>query len=122
MEEAFTSEHWIVRIFKVKKRPNLEPVLNSKKVKKNKNSKKNDVVEIPAVDESRYVGCFASESSFAGNIYIYICIRSIYIYIYIHIHMYMYIHTYVYTYEHTYVYIYNMWAALLQRALLQVNT
>jgi hypothetical protein len=25
MEEAFTSEHWIVRIFKVKKRPNLDP-------------------------------------------------------------------------------------------------
>mmetsp|Transcript_36334 Transcript_36334/g.34341 ORF Transcript_36334/g.34341 Transcript_36334/m.34341 type:complete len:870 (+) Transcript_36334:80-2689(+) len=67
MEEAFTSEHWIVRIFKVKKRPNLEPVLNSKKVKKS--SKKSDVVDTPIVDEGRYVGCFASESSFADRVY-----------------------------------------------------
>jgi dolichyl-diphosphooligosaccharide--protein glycosyltransferase len=59
MEEAFTSEHWIVRIFKVKKRPILEPVLNSKKVKKS--SKKSDVVDTPVVEEGRYVGCFASE-------------------------------------------------------------
>jgi len=33
MEEAFTSEHWIVRIYKVKKRPNLEATPNAKKLR-----------------------------------------------------------------------------------------
>lgn len=33
MEEAFTSEHWIVRIFKVKKQPNVEPTTELKKAR-----------------------------------------------------------------------------------------
>jgi dolichyl-diphosphooligosaccharide--protein glycosyltransferase len=40
MEEAFTSEHWIVRIYKVKKRPNFETTkLTQKKIKKIKKRK-----------------------------------------------------------------------------------
>lgn len=40
MEEAFTSEHWIVRIYKVKKRPNFETTkLTQKKIKKTKKRK-----------------------------------------------------------------------------------
>lgn len=67
MEEAFTSEHWIVRIYKVKKRPNLEATPNAKKLRSDR--KKTDANDTPASDESRFVGCFASESSFIDKIY-----------------------------------------------------
>lgn len=33
LEEAFTSEHWIVRIFKVKKQPNVEPSVDLRKAR-----------------------------------------------------------------------------------------
>jgi dolichyl-diphosphooligosaccharide--protein glycosyltransferase len=70
MEEAFTSEHWIVRIFKVKPRANLDPALSAKLKKKPtpKKAVKGKVVEEPA-EEARYVGCFASETSFGDKVY-----------------------------------------------------
>lgn len=65
MDEAFTSEHWIVRIFKVKKRPNLDP-LPSAKAKK----VKPQVEESPIQgDEAKYVGCFSSENYFVDRVY-----------------------------------------------------
>ena len=78
MEEAFTSEHWIVRIFKVKHRPNLEPLPNAKgsssakaaaaKKAASAAAAKSKAAEPPA-DEARHVGCLASESSFEDKIY-----------------------------------------------------
>mmetsp|Transcript_6717 Transcript_6717/g.6028 ORF Transcript_6717/g.6028 Transcript_6717/m.6028 type:complete len:191 (-) Transcript_6717:12-584(-) len=68
MEEAFTSEHWIVRIYKVLPRPNLNPTATaSKPIKATKK-----VVEeenIPTQEEARYVGCYASEVSFIDRVY-----------------------------------------------------
>lgn len=74
MDEAFTSEHWIVRIYKVKKRPNLEP-LSSAKVSKVKPGvtkpgvKNPQVEESTPTDETRYVGCFTSEEFFVDRVY-----------------------------------------------------
>lgn len=62
VDEAFTSEHWIVRIYKVKHRPNLEPTQNAKKsVKKlyrKKTAKANAEPESFSGDEAKYVGCY----------------------------------------------------------------
>jgi dolichyl-diphosphooligosaccharide--protein glycosyltransferase len=93
MEEAFTSEHWIVRIYKVLPRANLEatPSLKAKggkkggkKGKKNskKSSKKSRKTASAAVEEddedvgqqrrqeAKYVGCFVSEAAFgSGRMY-----------------------------------------------------
>jgi len=69
MEEAFTSEHWIVRIFKVKKRPNLDPTATYKKTKKNSKKNKKSPPVVKAPEESRYVGCFSSEDSFVDRVY-----------------------------------------------------
>jgi len=81
MEEAFTSEHWIVRIFKVKHRPNLDALPKASKKKNSKSggsgataaaskskaaAKKPDA---PPAEEARYVGCFASEGSFEDKVY-----------------------------------------------------
>lgn len=84
MEEAFTSEHWIVRIFKVKKRPTFDafPSTGGRKKKPVKSGRKaaedrlrGDTAaaaresEKPQADEARYVGCFASEVSFLDRTY-----------------------------------------------------
>jgi dolichyl-diphosphooligosaccharide--protein glycosyltransferase len=72
MEEAFTSEHWIVRIFKVKKRPVFDSL---PKVKRSTNKKKNaqkalqEESERPPAEEARFVGCFASETMFNDKVY-----------------------------------------------------
>jgi len=74
MEEAFTSEHWIVRIFKVKKRPNFDSAAvlsakkGTKKTKKPSSSTSEDKAAAPQ-DEARYVGCYASEVSFLERVY-----------------------------------------------------
>lgn len=69
MEEAFTSEHWIVRIFKVKKRPNLEP-LPSAKGKKSKSPSAPIADDLPPLaDEAKFVGCFSSETYFLDRVY-----------------------------------------------------
>jgi hypothetical protein len=57
-------------------RPNIEATQKSKKQKKSSKSAKKKVqgkvqpqqVEEAQPEESRYVGCFASESSFLGNV------------------------------------------------------
>ena len=70
MEEAFTSEHWIVRIYKVKPRPNLDPTATAAKKKKTSTSSKKkgaqQAVDEPA-EEARFVGCFMSETSFSSD-------------------------------------------------------
>lgn len=55
-------------------RPNLEGTLNSKKKPKtakkiNKNQKQSPVEQNQSNGDSRYVGCFTSESSFLGILY-----------------------------------------------------
>jgi dolichyl-diphosphooligosaccharide--protein glycosyltransferase len=69
MEEAFTSEHWIVRIYKVKKRPNLDPTPNAKKQAKKLKQKGSSGGSTGAGDEARYVGCYPSENMFIDKVY-----------------------------------------------------
>jgi len=64
-EEAFTSEHWIVRIYKVKSRPNLEATPSASGKKSSKVEK-----EAPSTgSDAKYVGCFISEASFLDKVY-----------------------------------------------------
>mmetsp|Transcript_10732 Transcript_10732/g.16278 ORF Transcript_10732/g.16278 Transcript_10732/m.16278 type:complete len:836 (-) Transcript_10732:74-2581(-) len=65
MEEAFTSEHWIVRIYKVKPKPNLEATPAAKARKSRLPGSKN----IRGNEGARYVGCFTSESFFQDKVY-----------------------------------------------------
>ena len=51
-EEAFTSEHWIVRIYKVKSRPNLEATPSASVKKTNKVEKESPV----SGNDARYEG------------------------------------------------------------------
>lgn len=89
LEEAFTSEHWIVRIYKVLPRPTLDatPAMKkmsqkSKNKKKNKGKKKNKkkvVEELEEEDqdmhdsgfdeEAKFVGCYVSEGALEDRIY-----------------------------------------------------
>lgn len=72
MEEAFTSEHWIVRIYKVKHRPNLNPLPNAKKPKasgKQQPKKAAKSSDAAPAEEAKHVGCLASESSFEDKVY-----------------------------------------------------
>eukprot|EP00600_Ochromonadales_sp_CCMP1393_P000988 CAMPEP_0174980286 /NCGR_PEP_ID=MMETSP0004_2-20121128/15269_1 /TAXON_ID=420556 /ORGANISM="Ochromonas sp., Strain CCMP1393" /LENGTH=915 /DNA_ID=CAMNT_0016231941 /DNA_START=125 /DNA_END=2872 /DNA_ORIENTATION=- len=73
MEEAFTSEHWIVRIFKVKKRPNFETsklALKKRKTRKSSNGGPGSQSDDAApVEEAKYVGCFVSEAAFIDKVY-----------------------------------------------------
>jgi len=82
MEEAFTSEHWIVRIYKVLPRPNLEATPSAAKTKSSratlakgskKATKKGPAAaverDVPPPEEARYLGCFGSESSFLDKVY-----------------------------------------------------
>jgi len=70
-EEAFTSDHWIVRIYKVKKRPNLNSI---KEISKKKNStstqtSKQSTKQTTKADQTvvKKIGCFISESSFGSD-------------------------------------------------------
>merc|ERR1711871_1908309 len=80
MEEAFTSEHWIVRIYKVKKRKPFEPIpgfkskMLTKKGNRKTNSKKDNILddqenedEAPSLAPTSYIGCFSSENLFDDN-------------------------------------------------------
>jgi dolichyl-diphosphooligosaccharide--protein glycosyltransferase len=58
LEEAFTSEHWIVRIFKVKKLPNVEAA-----VKKTKKQAVDEVVDLP----TKFLGCTTKESALSAD-------------------------------------------------------
>jgi len=71
MEEAFTSEHWIVRIYKVNKRPTLEssstqPFASTKTPSPEDDNSNNNDDDTP---ETAYVGCFTSESYFVDKSY-----------------------------------------------------
>jgi len=67
MEEAFTSEHWIVRIYKVKKRPIVEPT--KKALKEKSKSSSSSTVEKKGSDEvnTKFIGCYTSEASFSSD-------------------------------------------------------
>jgi len=86
MEESFTSEHWIVRIYKVLPRPALDATPGykeraAKKFRKPKNDLKSVGKEDPRESaqkerpagtpddgaEAQYVGCFISESIFSKD-------------------------------------------------------
>lgn len=77
MEEAFTSEHWIVRIFKIKKRIPVEPTdatpfSTAKGIDGMTNGGMRDHVDKKKDDgevKTRYVGCYTSESHFGEKIY-----------------------------------------------------
>ena len=71
MEEAFTSEHWIVRIYKVKKRPPLESggeTPFNEDIKKAK-AEAGDMTTENELPDTRYVGCYTSESFFVDKVY-----------------------------------------------------
>uniref|UniRef100_I2CR01 dolichyl-diphosphooligosaccharide--protein glycotransferase n=2 Tax=Nannochloropsis gaditana TaxID=72520 RepID=I2CR01_NANGC len=67
LEEAFTSEHWIVRIYKVLPRPNMISKKKASKKKKAVSSSGNSGA--PAQDVVEYVGCFSSENMFVNKEY-----------------------------------------------------
>ena len=73
MEEAFTSEHWIVRIFKVKKRPNFDSIVTPKTTKKSSSSssskKASKKADKPPAEDAKYVGCYGSENALVDRIY-----------------------------------------------------
>mmetsp|Transcript_2258 Transcript_2258/g.3124 ORF Transcript_2258/g.3124 Transcript_2258/m.3124 type:complete len:892 (+) Transcript_2258:89-2764(+) len=69
LEEAFTSEHWIVRIYKVKKRPQLDPTDAGQKEIKQKMRASRSIPEEPKGPEPEYVGCFSDENMFKDRIY-----------------------------------------------------
>jgi dolichyl-diphosphooligosaccharide---protein glycosyltransferase len=64
MEEAFTSEHWIVRIFKVKKQPNVEPTTALKKARlQDAASAGADVSN----EKTHFVGCVTGEDMLGND-------------------------------------------------------
>ena len=69
MEEAFTSEHWIVRIFKVKKRPVLESQSRRPFSSAPVSEEQQEMAEEIVSDEPTYVGCFTSEKYFQNKEY-----------------------------------------------------
>lgn len=68
MEEAFTSEHWIVRIYKVKNRPVFDAEASAKKTK-TKKATVNTPAEDKNVEEAKFIGCYGSENAFVDRVY-----------------------------------------------------
>ena len=69
-EEAFTSEHWIVRIYKVKSRPNLQATPSATTKSSKTNEKQTSTTSSTKTnEEAKYVGCFTSETSFLDKVY-----------------------------------------------------
>jgi hypothetical protein len=71
MEEAFTSEHWLVRIYKVLPQPNLEATAAGIKASGGSTARSSASAP-PAAPEiaTRLVGCFTSENVFGGKVYV----------------------------------------------------
>lgn len=73
MEEAFTSEHWIVRIYKVKPRPTIDalPSVMKKRAGLPAGSEKAATAGTASTTSAdiRPVGCFTSESAFLDKTY-----------------------------------------------------
>ncbi|CAM9443152.1 unnamed protein product [Discosporangium mesarthrocarpum] len=70
MEEAFTSEHWIVRIFKVLPRPTIDPTEGALKQALSQKANARDPSAVPSTEDARYLGCFSSENFFGGKEYV----------------------------------------------------
>lgn len=72
-DEAFTSEHWIVRIFKVKKRPEFDAITKKKGAAAKKKAAavpdKAAAQAADAQDEAKFLGCVGSESVFLDKVY-----------------------------------------------------
>ncbi|CAM9575987.1 unnamed protein product [Ascophyllum nodosum] len=69
MEEAFTSEHWIVRIYKVLPRRTIDPTEAAARIAVTK--PKPDATGSPSkADDARYRGCYSSEVFFGGREYV----------------------------------------------------
>lgn len=64
LEEAFTSEHWIVRIFKVKKQRNVEPI-GSAKID-SRSSSKSKAADITK-EKTRFLGCVTGEDMLGAD-------------------------------------------------------
>lgn len=64
MEEAFTSEHWIVRIFKVKKQPNVEPTTAVKKQRIQESTSKVDDI---SAEKTHFLGCVTGEDMLGND-------------------------------------------------------
>jgi dolichyl-diphosphooligosaccharide--protein glycosyltransferase len=69
LDEAFTSENWIVRIFKVRKPAN-RPVgyhLQNRPQKKGQAQKTQSAQQAPEVTPPKYLGCVSSEAAFGND-------------------------------------------------------
>ncbi|EQC37096.1 dolichyl-diphosphooligosaccharide-protein glycosyltransferase [Saprolegnia diclina VS20] len=64
MEEAFTSEHWIVRIFKVKKQPNVQPTTEEMKRKLRDAASQTASID---TEKTRFVGCVTGEDMLGAD-------------------------------------------------------
>ncbi|KAF1772160.1 Oligosaccharyl transferase, STT3 subunit [Phytophthora cactorum] len=64
LEEAFTSEHWIVRIFKVKKQPNVEPTTAVKKARLSEASAAEKDI---SKEKTRFLGCATGEDMLGND-------------------------------------------------------
>jgi len=71
LEEAFTSEHWIVRIYKVKRRPELDatPAGQKELRAKAREVARGGQKEPELGPEPEYVGCFSDENMFQDRVY-----------------------------------------------------
>lgn len=71
LEEAFTSEHWIVRIFKVKKRETFDATSSAPSLKDPARTKRitSPTFKREVQEKPKYVGCFMSEDAFGGKVY-----------------------------------------------------
>eukprot|EP00752_Nemacystus_decipiens_P005830 g5269.t1 len=73
MEEAFTSEHWIVRIFKVLPRPSIESSEAAARLGVTAKPSKGAAGgggAISKAEDANYLGCYSSESFFGGKEYV----------------------------------------------------
>ncbi|KAF0720808.1 Aste57867_3 [Aphanomyces stellatus] len=65
LEEAFTSEHWIVRIYKVKNEPNVQPATDQLELQRQAAVAPRDAKQ--KSDHTRFVGCVTGEDMLAHD-------------------------------------------------------
>jgi dolichyl-diphosphooligosaccharide--protein glycosyltransferase len=78
LEEAFTSEHWIVRIYKVKKPRSLQPLAHAPSVVRSRHRSTwpqsaqgtGTSQGEPVGPAARFLGCWADENDFVGRKYV----------------------------------------------------
>lgn len=71
LDEAFTSEHWIVRIYKVKKEPTFDATSSAPSLRDPARTKR---VTSPSyaketAEKPKYIGCFHGEEAFGSKVY-----------------------------------------------------